>query len=202
MIGSTRTHPVGPDIIGDVGRQCPLPLLYVITVERHTNNPYAKQCWISVALPWLHDCGVSCQLRTCSVTLLHTHLCCTNVPQARMRDSDGGGFVVWTQTLAVVAKTNAMWCPSSTLNTFSFHIQDKILPQGKWIIICLHIGRYCIKSLRLDSKDLSCCCGACCLMYGHMTYCADSGRWKRCWSSLMRLKFKGLYFGVLWRQTL
>lgn len=84
------------------------------------------------------------------------------------------------EILAAVATVNAMRWPYSTLNTLSFLIQDTILARGKWIIMCLYIGRYGINScIPFDVKDLhylASSLGACCLMYGHMACSADSGR--------------------------
>lgn len=107
-----------------------------------------------------------------------THICATQMCYRPVRGTTMRRM--WSGILAVGATSNAMWCPSSALNTFSFLIQDKILPQGKWIIMCLHIGRYGINCW--DLLYLANSCGACCLMYRHMAYSADSGRWKLCWS--------------------
>lgn len=83
------------------------------------------------------------------------------------------------ELLEEVAIVNAMRWPYSTLNTVSFLIQDTIVPQGKWIIMCLRIGRYRINScIPFDVKDLyylASSCGARCLMYGHTAWSADNG---------------------------
>lgn len=106
-----------------------------ICQETSSWSRYYWCCWPSVPPPFAvcHHCEETHKRSTCQAmldfcgiamvtrlwnmlpaahilnhTFAHTHLCCTNVPQARLRDGDGGRFVVWTQTLAVVAQTNAM----------------------------------------------------------------------------------------------
>lgn len=135
----------------------------------------------------------------------HTHICAVQTSRRPLWGAAIGRDVVRIEILAAVATVDAMRWPYSTLNTLSFLIQDTILPRGKWIIMCLHIGRYGINScIPFDVKDLhylANSCGPCCLMYGHTAYSADSGRWEHCWSdcvdftalkrslSLVRLKF-------------
>lgn len=83
---SSRNHPVDPAIVCISGGQCPLP------PRANTNTPHPRQCCVSLTLPWLHNCRVSLLLRACGITrFTHTHLCCTNIPQADVRGGDGEG---------------------------------------------------------------------------------------------------------------
>lgn len=209
-------------MICTIYRQCPLPVVHAIPVEIESCGETAQTNLIPSSVVSLWHCHgyteYASQLRTCWTT----HICAVQTSHRPVWGMVMGMDVVRIEILTEIGIANAMRWPYSTLtNTISFLIQDTILPRGRRIIMCLHICRYGINScIPFDVKDLhylANSCGACCLMYGHTAYSADSGRWENCWSDCVDFMAYSVRYhwwgwssvllvtklsGVLWRKTL
>lgn len=136
-------------------QECMLSLQKHKAVEKNRNQPHCRRCCVS----YWHCYGNTIVENVASCAHVESHVSHTSVlckhPTGLPRGVVMGRDTVRREILAATATVNAMRWPYSTLNTLSFLIQDTILPRGKWIIMCLHIGRYDINScIPFDVKDL------------------------------------------------